>query len=74
MMRRAKAAAYLDITEAAFEREINAGRLPMPVMLGGHERWSKTQMDDAIDRITGEAIPDYRANSNFYLRNPELVR
>ena len=61
MLKRAKAAAYCDLSEAAFEREIIAGTLPAPVMLGGREHWCKNALDSALDRITGaEAIPDYR--------------
>jgi len=35
MLKRDKAAAYCDLSVAAFEREIVAGRLPAGVMLGG---------------------------------------
>lgn len=51
MMKRAKAAAYCDLSAAEFEREINDGRLPMPVKLGNSEHWSKLQLDKALEKI-----------------------
>ncbi len=60
MMKRATAARYCDMSEAAFEREITAGRLPSPVMLGGREHWCIKALDRALDSITGaDAEPDY---------------
>lgn len=60
MMRKATAARYCDLSEAAFEREINAGRLPCPVKLGNREHWCRNALDKALDRITGaEPLPDY---------------
>ena len=61
MMKRKTAAAYLDMSEAAFEREILAGRLPAGILLGGRTHWHKEALDRALARIAGEAdIPDYR--------------
>jgi hypothetical protein len=63
MMKRKTAAAYCDMTEAAFEREVFAGRLPMPVMFGGRDHWRKEAIDRALDHITGEASahePEFR--------------
>ncbi len=60
MMRRALAARYCDLTVAEFEREVVAGRLPMPVRLGNNEHWSKARMDEALERISG-AAQDWRA-------------
>jgi hypothetical protein len=60
MMRRKTAAAYLDMTEAAFEREIVAGRLPSGVTLGGRLHWRKECLDKALARLAGEGDdPDY---------------
>lgn len=62
-MKRQTAAAYLDMSVAAFEREIIAGRLPAGFMFGGREHWHKAAIDKALDRITGgyeEAVPEYR--------------
>ena len=66
MMRRDLASLYLDISEAAFEREVASGRLPMPVKLGNRERWSRTALDEAIERIAGERGEDWRAQSPLY--------
>jgi len=62
MMKRATAAEYCDMSEAAFEREIIAGRLPSSVVFGGRDHWRKEALDRALDRITGEnmATPSYR--------------
>ena len=62
-MKRATAAAYCDMSESAFEREVLAGRLPMPTTLGGRDHWCKNALDKALDVITGAAQdnePDYR--------------
>lgn len=60
MLKRSSAAAYLDMSEKAFEREVANGRLPQPVMLGGSNHWCRNAMDKALDRITGaDPLPDY---------------
>lgn len=59
-MKRKTAAEYLDMSEAAFEREIVAGRLPAGIMFGGREHWRKDAIDAALDRLSGAADePDY---------------
>jgi hypothetical protein len=61
MMKRKTAAEYVDMTEAAFEREIVAGRLPAGVMFGGREHWRKDAIDAAIDRLSGSSDePDWQ--------------
>lgn len=60
MMRRSLAAQYCDLTVAEFEREIANGRLPVPVMLGNNEHWSKSRMDEALERIAGGSANDWR--------------
>lgn len=60
MMKRRTAALYCDMSEAAFEREIVAGRLPAGIMFGGREHWRKDALDKAFDRLAGEADePEY---------------
>lgn len=66
MMRRTTAALYCDLTPKDFEREVIAGRLPVPVTLGGSEHWSRPQLDEHLERLTGESIPDWRQDANFY--------
>jgi predicted DNA-binding transcriptional regulator AlpA len=63
MMRRATAALYCELSVSEFEREINAGRLPMPVKLGNHEHWSKARLDEALDRLTAD-------NGNWFDGSP----
>lgn len=48
MMKRSTAAAYLDMSEAAFEREIIGGRMPAPITFGGRPHWRKDAIDAAI--------------------------
>ena len=59
-MRLKSAASYCELSVADFEREISAGRLPMPVKLGSHEHWSKAKIDEALERIAGSSH-DWRA-------------
>lgn len=60
MMRRKTAAEYVDMSEAAFEREIIAGRLPAGVIFGGREHWSREAIDRALATLTGAGSePDY---------------
>lgn len=62
-MKRATAAAYLDMSKDAFLREVRAGRMPGPFILGGRDHWRKESIDAAINHLTGgpvqEPIPDY---------------
>lgn len=60
MMKRATAAAYCELSVAEFEREVNEGRLPLPVMLGRSEHWSRRRLDEALDRLSGGA-DDWRS-------------
>ena len=55
MMKRQTAAQYCDLSIAAFEAEITAGRLPSPVMLGRREHWCIKALDRALDVLTGDA-------------------
>ncbi|MGL5735466.1 MAG: hypothetical protein ACRCYS_11420 [Beijerinckiaceae bacterium] len=60
MLKRSTAAAYCELSIQAFEREIIAGRLPGPVLLGGKEHWCKNALDLALDIITGATSePEY---------------
>lgn len=69
MMKRATVAAYLDMSEAAFEREIAAGRMPTGVNIGGRIHWRKDAIDKALDMITGEAKNDWRGKFRDRLRD-----
>jgi len=53
LMRKKTAAEYCDMSEAAFLREIAAGRFPAGVMIGGQERWRMDALDAAIARLDG---------------------
>lgn len=62
MMKRRTAAEYCDMSEATFVREVLAGRLPIGVMLGGREHWSKDALDKTFAKLSGDDgdIPSYR--------------
>lgn len=61
MMKRRTAAEYCELSEAAFEREIIAGRLPVSVIFGGRPHWRKDAIDAALARLTGDdSVPEYR--------------
>lgn len=64
MMLRKTAAAYCDMSEAAFEREVASGTLPLPIIFGGKPHWSRTQVDEYLAQLTGE--DDWRATSSLY--------
>jgi predicted DNA-binding transcriptional regulator AlpA len=66
MMLRATAAAYCDMAAADFEREVAKGTLPAPVRLGGTDRWRRSQIDEALERVTGGGLPDWRSQQPFY--------
>lgn len=69
MMRRPTAAAYCDMKVVDFEREVVAARLPCPVMFGGEERWSRAQLDEALDRLVGDGPrADWRAEQPLWNR------
>ncbi len=60
MLKQATAARYCDMSVAAFEREVNAGRFPMPIKLEGGERWCRIALDKALDQLTGNApLPEH---------------
>lgn len=67
MMTRTRAAHYCDLSEAEFEREVIAGRLPLPVRFGNRDHWSRVALDDSLSRIAGEAIGnDWRSEQPLY--------
>lgn len=66
MLRKSTAAAYCDLSSAEFDREVIAGRLPMPVMLGNSEHWSRTALDERLSALSGEGGADWRSRSKAY--------
>jgi hypothetical protein len=66
MMTRGRAAHYCDLTEAAFEKEVAAGRLPAPVKLGGKDHWSRVALDECLAALAGEATADWRKGQPLY--------
>ncbi len=67
MMPRTLAALYCGLTGQRLRSGTSpSGRLPMPVILAGKESWSRVQIDECLDRLTGARVPDWRASSNLY--------
>lgn len=64
LMLRKTAAAYLDMSEAALEREVISGRLPMPILFGGKHRWQRDEIDRHLADLADGG--DWRASSNLY--------
>lgn len=60
MLPRALAAAYCGLTTAGLEREVAAGRLPMPVQLDGEPHWCRRALDTSLDCLTTGRITDWR--------------
>lgn len=51
LMRQRTAAAYLDLSESAFIREVYRGTLPYPIVLGGRQSWSRQELDASIAKL-----------------------
>ncbi len=66
MMTRARASHYCDLSEAEFEREVAAGTLPSPIMLGKRPHWSRKDLDERLDSLGSGVTHDWRANCNLY--------
>jgi predicted DNA-binding transcriptional regulator AlpA len=49
---------YLEIGEESLYREIDAGRLPSAVMIGGRQHWHRDAVDEALKRIAGGQATD----------------
>lgn len=60
MMKKATAARYCDLTTPEFTREVAGGRLPLGVALGDTEHWDRHQLDEELNRLTGQA-KDWRS-------------
>lgn len=67
MMTRDMAAPYCGLSEAAFEREVAAMKLPMPTRnLGAKPLWSKLVLDEYLARIDGTGSGDWRKEQPLY--------
>ena len=68
LMRRDLARLYVDMTAAEFERAIDAGHLPRPLNLGG-DRWSRAELDSYLDRLLGNAGPDWMGDCKLFRKD-----
>ena len=59
MMKLKTAAEYVDMSVAAFEREVAAGRFPQPVMLGKREHWYRNAIDRSLAVLAGDIEPEW---------------
>lgn len=66
MLTRAMAAAYCGLTKPEFECAMADGVVPFPVKVAGKDLWSRVQMDEYLERLTGERLPDWRKNAPVY--------
>ncbi len=66
LMTKTTLALYLDITPSEVEKEVVAGRLPMPVRVGSRDHWSRTAVDASVEQIAGERIADWRSAQPLY--------
>lgn len=55
MLKQKTAAQYCDLAPAAFMREVAAGRLHLPILLGGEDHWDREVLDQDLSRLTGGA-------------------
>lgn len=65
-MKRGTAAAYCDLTPTDFDREVTAGKLPLPFILGKDEHWSRVQLDEYLASLAGEGGSDWRREQPAY--------
>lgn len=66
MMKQGTAALYCDLKVAEFEREVAAGRLPLPVIFGGSEHWCRAAIDEMLNRLTNDTTPNWRKKAPLY--------
>ena len=55
MMRCRTAAQYCDLAAPKFLSEVAAGRLSLPVKLGGEDHWDRSALDEDLNRLSGRA-------------------
>ncbi len=58
-MKRTTAARYCDLAVGKFLQEVAAGRLSLPVKLGGEEHWDREAIDHDLSLIAGR-VNDWR--------------
>lgn len=65
MLPRRWAAAYCGLSGAEFERQVDAGELPLPVTLGKRKLWEKGAIDESLDRLTGQGAPQWEKEAGL---------
>jgi hypothetical protein len=58
MLRRERAAAYLGISPASFDKLRKAGVVPPPKLLEGFRVWDACDLDDYVESLPYEGIGD----------------
>ena len=65
MMRRATAAAYLDMTENEFIQGVSLGQIPDGRRFVNRDRWNRQEIDDALTKAE-DPLQNWRAESPLY--------
>jgi hypothetical protein len=58
LLRRERAAAYLDISPTKFDQLVRAGVLPAAKILDGIRVWDRRDLDAAADALHSDGPPD----------------
>jgi predicted DNA-binding transcriptional regulator AlpA len=66
MLQRRMAAAYCGIEPSRFDKAVAMHRLPQPINLDGLDLWSRPEIDEALNRLAGTSVPDWRDDSPLY--------
>ena len=66
MLTKPLAASYCGLARTDFDRAVAAGQLPEATRLCGQEVWCRFALDQALDRLTGAGVPDWRKEQPLY--------
>lgn len=63
LLRRERAAAYLDVSPNTFDRMVKDGVVPPPKLQGGFKWWDRADLDSFADHLPYAAAPAERDTS-----------
>ncbi|GLI93939.1 helix-turn-helix transcriptional regulator [Methylocystis echinoides] len=60
LLRRERAAAYLDVSPTSFDKLVKEGKLPKPKRLDGFRWWDRVDLDASAESLPyeGDGAPD----------------
>ncbi len=64
LLRRERAAAYLDVSPNSFDRMVKDGTLPAPKLQGGFKWWDRADLDAFADHMP-YAAPAHAGNGDW---------